>query len=233
MEAVLAYLPETYYSVAENLEFLFRIVLSGICGAVIGLERTKRQKEAGTRTHCIIACTAATFMILSKYAFFDSIPGNARGADASRIASQVVSGISFLGAGVIFKHGLSVRGLTTAAGIWATSAVGMAVGAGMYLVGAFETIVLVVIQVTLHRHPLGNDVKAIQDIMVCMNNSEEKYQLLHEFLEEHAAQIAESDMERKGDMLKIKMVVRVDIPITYEEALGFMNSNDGIYQIAV
>ncbi len=79
MEAVLAYLPETYYSVAENLEFLFRIVLSGICGAVIGLERTKRQKEAGTRTHCIIACTAATFMILSKYAFFDSIPGNARG----------------------------------------------------------------------------------------------------------------------------------------------------------
>ena len=224
MEAVLAYLPETYYSVAENLEFLFRIVLSGICGAVIGLERTKRQKEAGTRTHCIIACTAATFMILSKYAFFDSIPGNARGADASRIASQVVSGISFLGAGVIFKHGLSVRGLTTAAGIWATSAVGMAVGAG---------IVLVVIQVTLHRHPLGNDVKAIQEIMVCMNNSEEKYQLLHEFLEEHAAQIAESDMERKGDMLKIKMVVRVDIPITYEEALGFMNSNDGIYQIAV
>ncbi|WP_417341068.1 MgtC/SapB family protein [Evtepia gabavorous] len=172
-------------------------------------------------------------MILSKYAFFDSIPGNARGADASRIASQVVSGISFLGAGVIFKHGLSVRGLTTAAGIWATSAVGMAVGAGMYLVGAFETIVLVVIQVTLHRHPLGNDVKAIQEIMVCMNNSEEKYQLLHEFLEEHAAQIAESDMERQGDMLKIKMVVRVDIPITYEEALGFMNSNDGIYQIAV
>ncbi len=109
----------------------------------------------------------------------------------------------------------------------------MAVGAGMYLVGAFETIVLVVIQVTLHRHPLGNDVKAIQEIMVCMNNSEEKYQLLHEFLEEHAAQIAESDMERQGDMLKIKMVVRVDIPITYEEALGFMNSNDGIYQIAV
>lgn len=85
MEAVLAYLPETYYSVAENLEFLFRIVLSGICGAVIGLERTKRQKEAGTRTHCIIACTAATFYVLTD---FDTIEKAFSGAKAAEKGSK-------------------------------------------------------------------------------------------------------------------------------------------------
>lgn len=125
-------------------------------GALVGLERTKRQKEAGIRTHCIIACAAAVFMILSKYAFVDpaDVLGLA-GADGARIAAQVVSGISFLGAGVIFKNGNSIRGLTTAAGIWATSAIGMAIGAGMYWVGLITTVIMMVAQVVLHRFPVA------------------------------------------------------------------------------
>ena len=130
------YVPETALTVFDNLEFFIRIVLAAILGALVGLERSKRQKEAGVRTHCIIACTSALFMILSKYAFVDLVGvAGLRGADPARIAAQVVSGISFLGAGVIFKNGNSIRGLTTAAGMWGTAAVGMAIGAGMYWVG--------------------------------------------------------------------------------------------------
>ena len=125
------YLPETALTVFDNLEFFIRIVLAAILGALVGLERSKRQKEAGVRTHCIIACASAVFMILSKYAFIDTAAlAGSRGADTARIAAQVVSGISFLGAGVIFKNGNSIRGLTTAAGMWGTAAIGMAVGAG-------------------------------------------------------------------------------------------------------
>ena len=99
------FLPESTLTLYDNLEFLFRILLSAALGAAIGLERTKRQKEAGVRTHCIIACASAVFMILSKYAFIDTAAlDGSRGADTARIAAQVVSGISFLGAGVIFKN---------------------------------------------------------------------------------------------------------------------------------
>ena len=117
------YLPESYLTMYDNLEFLIRLLLAIMLGALVGLERSKRQKEAGIRTHCIIACSAAVFMILSKYAFLDiSSVAGVREADPSRIAAQVVSGISFLGAGVIFKNGNTIRGLTTAAGMASSAA---------------------------------------------------------------------------------------------------------------
>ena len=127
------YLPESLLTVFDNLEFLIRIVLAAILGAMVGLERTKQQKDAGIRTHCIVALTSAVFMILSKYAFIDVVAlAGSKGADPSRIASQVVTGISFLGAGVIFKNAnFAIKGLTTAAGMWATSAIGMAIGAAV------------------------------------------------------------------------------------------------------
>lgn len=114
------YLPESLLTVFDNLEFLIRIVLAAILGAMVGLERTKQQKDAGIRTHCIVALTSAVFMILSKYAFIDVVAlAGSKGADPSRIASQVVTGISFLGAGVIFKNAnFAIKGLTTAAGMW-------------------------------------------------------------------------------------------------------------------
>ena len=128
------YLPESLLTVFDNLEFLIRIVLAAILGAMVGLERTKQQKDAGIRTHCIVALTSAVFMILSKYAFIDVVTlAGSKGADPSRIASQVVTGISFLGAGVIFKNAnFAIKGLTTAAGLWASACMGLAVGVGFY-----------------------------------------------------------------------------------------------------
>lgn len=149
-----------------NITFvIIRLVLALICGGVVGYERTKRLKEAGIRTHCIICSASALLMMVSIYGFTGAsgVTGT-READAARIASQVVSGISFLGAGVIFKNGSSVKGLTTAAGIWATAGIGLAIGGGMYLPGIALTLLVVFVQFFFHKFSVGSDVFAENDV---------------------------------------------------------------------
>lgn len=228
------YVPETALTVFDNLEFFIRIVLAAILGALVGLERSKRQKEAGVRTHCIIACTSALFMILSKYAFVDLVGVDGlRGADPARIAAQVVSGISFLGAGVIFKNGNSIRGLTTAAGMWGTAAVGMAIGAGMYWVGLIEAAVLVGIQIVLHRFPVGADALTTQEIVVEMTDSDELLARFDALVKSHRGQITESGLTRQNGVLCMEVTAKLDPPITHEEALAFMKANDGVRRVSV
>lgn len=216
-------------TVYDNLEFLLRIVLAGILGMIIGMERAKRLKEAGTRTHCIISCTAATLMILSKYAFTD-----VGGGDGARIAAQVVSGISFLGAGVIFRDGrFSIQGLTTAAGIWGTAAVGMAVGAGAYWLGLMEAAALVIIQVVLHRFSFGRDAQIIQEMVVSLPENAEIRAAFDALLEAHRGQIMESSLSREGEYLTMELAVRLAEPVTHEEALEFMTAHPEVRQISV
>ena len=228
------FLPEVTLTVFDNLEFFIRILLSAVLGALVGLERTKRQKEAGIRTHCIIACAAAVFMILSKYAFVD--PASAlgtRGVDGARIAAQVVSGISFLGAGVIFKNGNSIRGLTTAAGIWATSAIGMAIGAGMYWVGLITTAIMMVAQVVLHRFPVAGDAAVTQELAVSMTDTPELHQALNQLLDSHGGNVTDSALSRDNVHITMELTVRLAEPITYEEALQFMQEHPGVERLSV
>ena len=229
------YLPESTLTLFDNLEFLIRLLLSAGLGALVGLERSKRQKEAGVRTHCIIACTSALFMILSKYAFVDTAIGadGLRGADPARIAAQVVSGISFLGAGVIFKNGNSIRGLTTAAGMWGTSAIGMAVGAGMYWLGLIEAAVLVAIQIILHRFPVGADALTTQELVVEMEDTEELQQRFDTLLAAHHGQVVDSSLSRDEGYLRMEITVRLEPPITHDEALAFMKANGGVRRVSV
>lgn len=113
---------------------------------MIGYERTSRNKGAGLRTHAILSLGSALIMVVSKYGFYDMSIG-----DGSRIAAQVVSGVGFLGAGVIFvKHG-TVSGLTTAAGMWVTSGIGLCIGAGLYLIGIVSSILIVGLQTLFHK----------------------------------------------------------------------------------
>lgn len=228
------FLPEVTLTVFDNLEFFIRILLSAVLGALVGLERTKRQKEAGIRTHCIIACAAAVFMILSKYAFVDpaDVLGT-RGADGARIAAQVVSGISFLGAGVIFKNGNSIRGLTTAAGIWATSAIGMAIGAGMYWVGLITTVIMMVAQVVLHRFPVAGDAAVTQELAVSMADTPELHQALNQLLDSHGGNVTDSALSRDDTHITMELTVRLAEPITYEEALRFMQEHPGVERLSV
>jgi putative Mg2+ transporter-C (MgtC) family protein len=110
--------------------------LALLLSAVIGLERELRQKDAGLRTHTLVGVGSALFMLISKYGFTDVLEKQLVVLDPSRVAAQIVSGIGFLGAGLIFVHRGSVRGLTTAASIWVTAAVGAAAGAGLDVLAA-------------------------------------------------------------------------------------------------
>jgi len=120
--------------ILNEFDMILRLVLSFVAGGIIGLERSSRRQVAGLRTHILIATGATLLMLLSIY-----IPQHfnpERSSDPGRIAAQVVSGIGFLGAGAIIRLGNSIRGLTTAASLWFVAAVGLAIGAGMYVVAA-------------------------------------------------------------------------------------------------
>ncbi len=135
-------------------EYIIRILLAAMCGALIGFEREKRFKSAGLRTHILVAMASALMMIVSKYGFFDVLGTKGVSLDASRIAAGVVTAIGFLGAGVIFVRNESTIGITTAAGLWATVGIGIAIGAGMYFIGVMTTLLVIVIQYLLHSKHL-------------------------------------------------------------------------------
>ncbi len=120
------------------LESCIRLIVALILGGIIGLEREFRAKDAGFRTHFLVALGAALFTIISQYGFSEGVK------DTSRVAAQVVSGIGFLGAGLIVFQKNVVRGLTTAAGLWVTAAVGMACGVGMCTTAFIVTVMVLV-----------------------------------------------------------------------------------------
>ena len=145
-------MPELHFG-----EVLVRVVLAGLLGGAIGAEREIREREAGLRTHMLVAVGAALFTIVSAYAWGDFEFSTREGItfDPTRIAAQIVTGIGFLGAGAIIRQGLSVRGLTTAASLWVVAAIGMASGAGYYTAAVITTVVVLVslwpLRIIAHR----------------------------------------------------------------------------------
>ncbi|HEY3523560.1 MAG TPA: MgtC/SapB family protein [Candidatus Limnocylindrales bacterium] len=125
-----------------QLELSGRLIVAAVLGALIGLEREIHQHPAGMRTHLLLALGAAAFTELSMFAFGDVIGRPDIDLDPSRVAAQIVSGIGFLGGGAIIKYGTSIRGLTTAASLWATASVGMAIGGGLLLLGVVAALVM-------------------------------------------------------------------------------------------
>jgi len=122
---------------------ILRILAAGLLGGLIGFEREVRAKEAGLRTHFLVALGAALFMVISQFAFTGRF-------DAARVAAQVVSGIGFIGAGVIIFQKNVVRGVTTAAGLWVAAAIGLACGAGMYDIAVASTLMALMCLETMH-----------------------------------------------------------------------------------
>jgi len=128
-----------------QLELGVRLLVAAVLGALVGLEREYHDHPAGMRTHLLVSVGSATFTVLSIEAF------KAPGADPARIAAQVVTGIGFLGAGAIIKERAGIKGLTTAASLWAVAAVGMAAGAGAWGVAVASTVIVIVSLWPLHE----------------------------------------------------------------------------------
>ena len=120
----------------QDLELLARLILAAVLGGAIGAERELNDQPAGLRTHMLLTTGACLFTLISAYGF-------GRGTDPSRIAAQIVTGIGFLGGGAIVRDGLTVKGVTTAASIWATASVGVAIGAGSYVLGVGGAVLVV------------------------------------------------------------------------------------------
>ena len=135
-----------YFTLVDYLDIGLRIILSAVCDAIIGLERERRYKNAGLRTHVIVAISAAILMIVSKYGFIDiaSIPDARLTSDGGRIAAGVIQSIGFLGAGTISMQKHVIHGLTTAAGMWVAAGIGMASAAGLYTIAIVSTVLALV-----------------------------------------------------------------------------------------
>lgn len=127
-------------------EFVLRIFVATVLGGLIGLEREYRAKEAGFRTHFLVALGSALFMLVSAYGFSDVPMEDTARWDVARIAAQVVTGIGFIGAGTIIFHKSEnvISGLTTAAGLWVTAAIGLACGGGMYVIAIVSTLLVLI-----------------------------------------------------------------------------------------
>lgn len=217
-------------------EFLIRLILSAICGGIIGYERKSRGKGAGIRTHLIVAVASALMMIVSKYGFEDLANGafGTKGADPSRIGAQIVSGVGFLGAGMIYFNKRTPKGLTTAAGIWATSGVGIAMGAGMYVMAGAATAVIVVSQIILHKNLRILYTPNEEQINIVIENSENALSSVENLLSEYDIQIEEIAFERLPDnRLELDIAVAAKREIISTDIVKIAVGNQLIKSISV
>lgn len=214
-------------------ELLVRLLIACVCGCVIGVERSFRQKEAGIRTHVILALGAALMMIVSKYGFFDLVAQNVD-ADGSRIASNIVTGISFLGAGVIFVRGGSIKGLTTAAGIWATAGIGMALGAGMYTIGISCTVGMIIIQLLLHKFMPFSENMETNIITIKVSESSQGLDQITDELTKAGILVTGIRFKKQDNgITKAELTVRTKKKTSMKTVLELINSNEAIQEFSL
>lgn len=219
--------------IMQSWQYLVRLLLAGVFGGLIGLERTRRQKEAGIRTHVIVAIGSALFMLVSKYGFFDVVVYDSIQLDASRIASQVISGISFLGAGVIFFKNDSIKGLTTAAGVWATAGVGLAVGAGMYTVSLAATLLIIVVHFSFHRAAAVDS--CVMDTLLVTVYSEPNV------LEKLSVELQKLDLsvkkcyvvKHKSNTIAVRFELRHSAEVDWAAVLDFVSKHDFVKSVGM
>ena len=200
-------------------ESLLRLALAAVLGGLIGIERELREREAGLRTHLLVALGSALFTIVGAYGFdaFLNTGASVVRADPTRIAAQIVTGIGFLGAGAIIRQGLSVRGLTTAATLWVVAAVGLAAGAGYYSVAVITTAL-----VLIALYPLRIIAYKILSrfrpedgrLLVALPAGEPPGRIVDE-VERLGARISSLDVTQEGDRrrLELDVVLPRDTPI--------------------
>ncbi|GAP39385.1 MgtC/SapB family protein [Flexilinea flocculi] len=216
----------------EQFEFLLRVILAAIFGAAIGYERKRRVKEAGVRTHLIVCLGSSLIMIVSKYGFEDIVNLAGIKVDPTRIASQIVSGIGFLGAGMIFVRKQTVNGLTTAAGIWATAGIGMAIGSGLYFIGMVSAALLILLQTILHRNADFFHIPMTESIEMRVINRPDVLKDLREIFHNQNIEIVNIKVEKIGERT-IGIDILAKFPHNYhpDEVMMMFNNLDYVISI--
>ncbi len=208
-----------------ELEYIIRMFIAVLLGFAIGTERKIRFKEAGMRTHAIVAAGACLFMLISKYGFSD-MEGK---YDGARLAAQVVSGIGFIGAGMIMYRKQAVHGLTTAAGVWITAGVGMAAGAGMYIVAVSSTAIIIAAQCVMHINcKFFKNKHYVQLRVVFVNKTDESETVQKLFGVDRYVQL---DAKKHGDDIVFSVLVRTDKEFDDKFILEVLQQNPFIQSI--
>ena len=216
-----------------DAECALRLVVACLCGALIGSERTKKYKGAGIRTHMIVALGAALFVIVSRYGFIDVVAQEGVQVDVARVASNVVTGVSFLGAGLINTRGDSIHGLTTAAGVWVVAALGLAIGSGLYVLGIFGTFAILVVQWIFH-HGFGTkyDSMFTNRVVVNMEDDTKSFQKFLEVMKQNGIRVQGNHIKRHKDMtLTYTLEVQMPRHLESEDLLAIVKQCDFVKSI--
>ena len=220
-----------------HVELLLRILLGTLLGAVIGFERDLHGRPAGLRTHTIVALASATFMVVStRFLYFQHYtPADLVAVDPSRIASAVVSGIGFLGAGAILRTGITIRGLTTAAGLWLVAAIGMAAGGGMYVEAVFATVVGLGALTLLRRFEDRGEPIARQKITIIVDESVSPISAITQALSRKGTVLSQEVYEGplEDGRVRITFEVRTPAPVHGQDLAHVLAGLAGIKHLRI
>lgn len=217
----------------QQTGFIFRLIEAAILGGLIGLERERNNQPAGLRTHIILCLGSALIMEVSI-----RIAAEGPAYDPGRIAAQVVSGIGFLGAGAILRMGASVRGLTTAASIWTTAGIGLAVGAGYHL-EAISVVLIMLLSLAflkrVSRQLSGRQRFKLVELMVHETDEEEIFQEIEEILSDERCSIREMDVKKESDEGLMRVRIQMRAPRDFEPShlIEALTRHSGVTQAEV
>jgi putative Mg2+ transporter-C (MgtC) family protein len=210
----------------SDLELLGRLLLAAVLGGAIGAERELNDQAAGLRTHMLLTIGACLFTLVSAYGF------GAGPRDPSRLAAQVVTGIGFLGGGAIVRHGLTVKGLTTAASIWATASVGVAVGAGQYLLGVGGAVLVSVTLLGLRRvGALLQRWGVSREALVLTTRPGFDVKRIVEAVQGERVELRGLDRQESDGEDRIALVVKLRPRYRTEQLLDVLGRLDGVRQV--
>jgi putative Mg2+ transporter-C (MgtC) family protein len=212
---------------SSDLELLGRLLLAAVLGGAIGAERELNDQAAGLRTHMLLTIGACLFTLISAYGF-----GGGIGTDPSRLAAQIVTGIGFLGGGAIVRHGLTVKGLTTAASIWATASVGVAVGAGSYVLGVGGAVLVVGTLFGLRRvsHLLQRWGVSREEFVLTANPGFDVKRIV-ELLEGERVDLRGLEHHEDEDRDRVVLLVKLRPRYRPEQLLDALRRVDGVLQV--
>ncbi len=219
----------------SEVQIILRILVGALLGAVIGFERERDSQPAGLRTHMILVVGATLAMVLSvNLGYLFARPGTP--ADPARLAAQVISGIGFLGAGAILRYGFNVKGLTTATSLWTMAIVGMAVGAGYYLVSVFTTALMLVVLALLNviekrfvRKPITRFITIQADYRKGVVKS------IRQTVQEFSEDLVSFNIQKhvKNKRLRIQVMTRISRDQKLEELVETLSDVDGVRNLKV
>ncbi|CFX67271.1 MgtC/SapB/SrpB transporter [Syntrophomonas zehnderi OL-4] len=216
----------------QTFEIVFKLTLACILGGLIGLERESLNRPAGFRTYTLVCVGSALAMVVSidmYYQFYKSV-----NADPGRIAAQVVSGIGFLGAGTILREGATVRGLTTAAGLWVVACIGLAVGAGMYIPAITTTVLILFVLIYFYKlEERFTGMRLYKGLVMVVDDQPGQVGVIGSILGDMGVLIKNIELNRLDleDQLEVELLLQLPAEVTIEHVMDMLTRVKGLHHI--